>query len=153
MPRSFVLTVACVMLVFLTGCRFDRQWRQLTRAELAGTSAATDALSGRWEGNWVSEPTKHTGKLRAIITPIDERTYEALFDASYLAILRFGYGMQLHADRKSHGVISFHGEENLGKLAGGLYRYQGTADGATFRCKYVADADHGYFEMTRPQRR
>ena len=48
-------------------------------------------------------------------------------------------------------VIRFNGQENLGWLAGGVYRYDGTTDGQAFDCTYQSKHDHGRFQMTRPQ--
>lgn len=126
------------------GCSFDRNWRRLTR-----TPTQDGGLSGQWVGTWKSEHSNHSGQLRAIITPVDDATYRANFDATYLGILRFGYSMNLAAQEEGD-VIRFQGEENLGWIAGGLYRYDGTTDGQTFDCTYQSKSDHGRFQMTRP---
>ena len=165
-PREYAITAAYNMLhmlrnafitaltlMLLAGCSFDRQWRQLSHAAAAGESETSDKLAGRWEGKWVSEANNHRGKLRAIVTPLNDTTYRANFDATYLGLLRFGYGMGLKAAPRANGVIIFEGQEDLGPLAGGVYRYKGTADGTTFHCLYESGNDHGYFEMIRPQAR
>ena len=145
------------------GCAFDRRWRDLRRAQLVSSAAdavaatpaapaAADPLAGRWEGRWVSERTGHRGRLRAIITPVDATTYRVTYDATYMGVLRFGYGMDLTTSPAlTGGPLTFTGQEDLGALAGGVYRYNGTADGTTFRSTYESGADHGYFEMTRPK--
>lgn len=154
-------TFAALAVVALTatGCSFDRQWRDLKRAQAVAddaqpTAGAADPLAGRWEGKWVSERTGHSGRLRAIITPVDSTTYRVRYDAMYMGLLRFGYGMDLTASPGGGkgGPITFAGEEDLGRLAGGVYRYKGTADGAKFHSLYESRDDNGYFEMTRPAR-
>lgn len=158
-----------LLLAAASGCAFDRKWKHLSaaaaeRADLADASRA-DPLAGRWVGTWHSERNNHRGKLRAILTPARPgaavaaadaadaapAAYRADFDATYLGLLRFGYSMTLAA-RREGDVIHFHGEENLGRLAGGVYRYEGTADGRTFDCTYRSKSDHGKFQMTRPAR-
>lgn len=146
-------TPLLLILLVLTGCSFDRQWRNMAHAKLVEGTAATepsDALAGRWEGKWVSEQSGHSGRLRAIIKPVNGETYHVSYDARYMGILRFGYGMDLSASRGTDGKIAFEGQENLGAIAGGMYRYKGTADGTTFHSTYESSADHGYFEMSRP---
>ena len=147
-------TVVAALLLLLApllapagGCAFDRKWRKLAREPEVATS---DGLAGRWAGTWKSERSGHRGTLRAIITPVNETTYRADYDATYMGLLRFGYSMNLTAEPADGGGIRFTGEENLGALAGGLYRYDGTADGQSFECAYEAKADHGRFQMTRP---
>jgi hypothetical protein len=156
MPAMRNVALATVLIALLTGCSFDRKWRAAKRAEAAfvpttlAVTPPTDPLAGRWQGKWVSKSNGHSGGLRAIITRVDDHTYRADFDASYMAILRFGYGMQLNAKRDPDGEIAFEGNENLGSLAGGEYQYNGTADGTTFDATYKSSADHGTFQMTRP---
>ena len=147
-PLSAVLLLGA-LLPLAGGCAFDRQWNRM-----AAQAQPEDAggLAGRWVGTWHSERSNHKGGLRAIVTPVNEITYRARFDATYLGVLRFGYSMNLTArpDDLGGGTTRFTGEENLGWLAGGLYRYEGVADGQTFDCAYRSKNDHGRFQMTRP---
>ena len=146
-----VLLLAAPM---LGGCAFDRNWRRMVREQAAAAPSAEtgDALAGRWEGKWVSEKSGHTGSLRAIITPVDETRYHVDFDAMFFAVLRAGYAVDLSATQDAKGVTSFRGEKDLGGLAGGVYRYAGTADGQSFNATYESGADNGRFEMKRPKR-
>lgn len=156
-----VLLLAALLLL-AGGCAFDRKWKRLAAAERGGaapsasaspntTDARADKLAGRWEGTWHSERSNHSGKLRAIVTPVDAQTYRADFDATYMGLMRFGYSMKLTAQSEADQT-RFQGAENLGWLAGGLYRYDGAADGQTFDCTYRSRNDHGTFRMTRPPR-
>jgi hypothetical protein len=159
MRRLFALLLLCVVVVPAAGgCAFDRRWRDMKRAQFAAAqagepapaSAETDPLVGRWEGKWVSEQNGHNGKLRAIAKRVDETTYRIDYDATFLKLMRFGYGMPLTVTRKPDGTMSFEGQEDLGPIAGGVYRYNGSADGRTFRSTYQSKADHGTFDMVRP---
>jgi hypothetical protein len=140
--------VPALLLPLLVGCSFDRQWRQLVREPEA--KVQNDALSGRWEGKWVSDASGHSGKLRAIITKTDAMNYRANFDAKFLAIFRFDHATTLTGAATRNGTIEFKGEENLGSMAGGVYKYAGQADGKTFASTYQSSNDHGHFRMTRP---
>jgi hypothetical protein len=152
---------AAIVLLLITllplagGCAFDRNWKRLSAAARQETEATTttdpDKLAGRWEGTWQSERSNHSGKLRAIITPVNETTYRADFSATYLGLMRFGYSMNLAAQTEGD-VIRFQGEEDLGWLAGGVYRYDGATDGQAFDCTYTSKGDDGTFRMTRPTR-
>ena len=163
LPRP-AATLVLLLAVCAGGCAFDREWRRLNRAQFAATAKTTtapadaDPLAGRWEGRWVSERNGHAGKLRAIVKPIDATAYRVDYDAMYMGVLRFGYGMKLTAAREpgrdGNGDgerVAFEGQENLGPLAGGVYRYKGVADGRTFTATYESRHDHGRFEMTRPK--
>jgi hypothetical protein len=162
--KSVTLVVLAGLVVASAGgCAFDRKWRALSRADFyarrdiaEGASIddpLADPLAGRWDGKWVSEASGHTGRLRAIITPVDATTYRVDYDATFLAVLRFGYGMNLTVTPSPDGgPVTFEGREDLGPLAGGVYRYHGTADGQAFRSTYESGNDHGRFEMTRPKK-
>ena len=166
------LTLAILLALAGGGCAFDRDWKRLAAAVPsdqavgvgvgAAEAAVPDPLAGRWEGTWTSETTNHSGKLRAIVTPAGDDAYRARFDATYFGLMRFGYAMTLTATPPEDGggggggdagsVTRFTGEENLGWLAGGVYRYDGTTDGHTFDCAYESKHDRGRFQMTRPTR-
>ena len=154
--RSLVIMLlSATALLSAGGCAFDRDWRRMKRADFAATDVTakpSDPLAGRWEGRWVSASNGHNGKLRAIVTPVDANTYRVEYDAMFFAFLRAGYGTNLTATRQPDGKINFEGQEDLGKLAGGVYRYRGSADGKSFTSTYESSYDHGTFEMTRPKK-
>jgi hypothetical protein len=141
------------------GCSFDRRWRQLRHESWAKTSAvattapaSADPLAGRWDGKWVSEQDGHSGRLRAIVDRVDGDTYHIEYDGWFFGILRFTHGMNVTTTRATDGnAVHFEGQEDLGGLAGGVYRYDGTADGQQFKSTYQSSADHGHFDMRRPQ--
>jgi hypothetical protein len=146
------------MIASSSGCAVDRKWREmshtgkgddLTRSVMED-SPLRDPLAGRWEGKWVSEQTGHSGRLRAIVTRVDGDTYRINYDAHFMGILRFTHAMNVAATREGE-TIKFHGEEDLGGMAGGVYRYDGTCNGREFTSTYDAKDDHGRFEMARPK--
>ena len=82
------------------------------------------------------------------MTKLSEGQYEARFHAKYRKVLSFGYTATL-VGSKTNGTFYFSGEADLGKLAGGVYRYKGEVSAtnffSTYRCKY----DHGIFQLKR----
>ncbi|MEW6304572.1 MAG: hypothetical protein AB1705_13940 [Verrucomicrobiota bacterium] len=131
-------------LVTLTGCStFNRQWERA-----AAVNAPKDDIMGRWEGSWLSDKNGHTGSLRCIVKKLNENQYEFQYKAVYWKIFRYSYTVNMAVQKEEAGH-RFQGEENLGKLAGGVYAYEGKIEGsqfdATYRCKY----DHGTFKMRR----
>ena len=130
--------------IMLAGCSsFHRDWK---RAGLE--PQGTNQVAGRWEGFWMSDHNGHNGKLRCLITQTGEHTYNARYHAKYRKILGFGYTVPLKVQR-SNEVYHFAGEADLGKLAGGVYRYNGTMAGTNFHSTYRSRYDYGYFRMNR----
>lgn len=133
-----------VLLCLTGGCSsFNRAWREVGRQP-----TQTDSIEGRWEGRWLSEVNGHQGRLRCLMTRQTDGDYAARFRASYMKVLRFGYAVTLNVELRD-GVWHFHGEEDLGKLAGGVYRYAGRATRTDFHSSYNSKHDHGTFEMRR----
>jgi len=126
------------------GCStFERRWE---RAE--PEVSADEALVGRWEGTWTSEANEHSGKLRCLVTPTDNGRYSARYHATYFGWMTFEYGMEFEA-QKENTIWRFAGEEDLGWLFGGAYRFKGHVDGEQFYATYESKLDHGRFEMVR----
>jgi hypothetical protein len=134
----FIVTLLC-------GCSgFNREWKA------AGKSAMpTNSITGRWEGRWLSHENGHNGALRCLITKPSEGSYEAYFRATYLKVARFSYKVPLRVT-SSNDMWHFTGEEDVGMMAGGLYRYVGFASGTNFNSTYHSKHDQGVFQMTRP---
>jgi hypothetical protein len=138
--------LATGLMVLLCGCSsFNRKWR-----EAGKRPTPTNAIAGRWEGRWLSHQNGHNGALRCIITESDMGTYEAYFRAAYLKVVRFSYKVPLTVTQ-SNDVWHFTGEENLGLMAGGVYRYAGSASQTNFNSTYSSKHDDGVFQMSRPQ--
>ena len=149
LPRMAVRvsrTVAFVVLIALcSGCglTFHRDWVAAKNAPVSD-----DPLAGLWEGTWASDADGHNGKLRAIITKCPDGHYHARYCATFALVIPFAYETTHSATRRD-GVTYFSGEQDLGMLAGGLYRYNGHADGHNFIADFHADNDYGVFRMQR----
>jgi len=125
------------------GCTtFNHDWK------VAQSVPATE-LQGRWQGFWLSDANGHTGKLRCVISKREDGDYRARFHANYGKVLNFGYTVTLKVEPLD-GSYKFHGQANLGWLAGGVYSYDGHADQTNFFSTYSSKYDHGTFQMTRP---
>lgn len=137
---------AIILALLLCGCSgFNRAWTQ------AGTrTQSTNSIEGRWEGRWLSAKNGHNGNLRCLITKDTNDACSARFRATYAKILRFSYTIPLEVTR-SNEVWYFRSEADLGKMAGGVYQYEGTTTATHFHSTYSSKYDHGDFEMSRVQ--
>jgi hypothetical protein len=143
------LLTAALILGLAPGCgaiRFKRAW---ARHE---TPPGATLLEGRWQGTWSSEWNGHSGRLRCIVTAGEPGRFEAWFYSNY-SLFFFQYRTELTATGTPDGRLTFEGQEDLGSMAGGLYRYDGAVDGDAFHATFTAEnGDHGVFEMMRVQR-
>jgi hypothetical protein len=133
------------LIAFACGCSFSRAWKKAAKEPVASGS-----MEGRWQGHWLSEVNGHNGKLLCIVSQQEQGDYAARFRATYKKLLKFSYTVSLKAEQRD-GVWHFHGEEDLGKLAGGVYQYEGTVTPTNFHSTYRSPYDHGVFEMQRPE--
>jgi len=132
-------------ILLLTGCSgFRGDWKRA-----AAIPVPEGSIEGRWEGSWVSDENGHHGRLRCLLTIDETGTYQARFHAKYKRILSFGYDVPLQVIHDG-SVFRFTGEADLGKLAGGIYTYEGNASPTNFFSTYKCRYDHGTFQMTRP---
>jgi hypothetical protein len=147
----FHLTLALSMLL-LAGCAsFERDWKA---AEHRSAFAKSDAFTGRWDGRWTS--AKHRtrdgyagGRLRCLLTKVDDRRYEARFKANWM-IFATSYRTVLGVER--HGrELQLAGEHPLSSMFGGVYKYAGRVTPERFTATYDSSYDSGKFEMQRPQ--
>lgn len=138
---ALALCLACT-----TACSsFNREWQAV-----AAGPVKTGSIEGAWDGIWLSDHNQHTGRLRAIITKLDNDEYHARFHASYLRILTFGQAVNL-AVKQDGTNFTFSGAADLGKSYGGIYEYQGNSSPEGFYSTYKCSIDHGTFRMTRPE--
>ncbi len=145
-PRNLKGFAALLCFLLLCGCStFNRDWRSAAK-----NPAPANSVEGRWEGRWLSDANGHTGALRCLVTRVDEAHCRARFHAIYGKVLRFTYTVPLTIQSHVDGW-EFDGEENLGKLAGGVYYYEGRANATNFSSTYRSTYDHGTFEMHRPE--
>ena len=143
---SVSLAFLVLALLASSGCStvsgFRRDWNSPC------CCAAGSDLSGCWEGCWESHCTGHHGKLQAIITKVDDSHYCARFHGTFFKFLPFEYSMLLSAQPEGDRYL-LSGQKDLGKLAGGIYRYEGHATPNEFFASYNSSKDRGVFVMTR----
>jgi hypothetical protein len=143
------LVLAPICIGTVASCStFERDWQE--RRQVA---VAPGAFQGCWEGTWTSDWNGHSGKLRAIITPISGARYNVRFHAVYdllFAPLTFEYEMPMEIQRHGNAIL-FKGSADLGVLAGGEFMYDGACRGDIYRSDYDSSLDHGVFEMRRPR--
>lgn len=145
-PRCLLALLALVLLAS-SGCSalsgFRRDWNSPCCCAAGG-----EDLTGCWEGCWESHCTRHNGKLQAIITKVDDSHYCARFHGTFFKFLPFEYSMLLSAQPDGDRFL-LSGQKDLGKLAGGMYRYEGHATANEFLANYSSCKDRGVFVMTR----
>lgn len=145
---SAILLLALCCL--LGSCSFQREWRE---AVAARPVPATD-FTGPWSGTWHSQPTGHSGKLRAIITPAEGTAagepglYEFYYHATWATILRAGFRASFEVEQEKDGVFRVSGEHALGRR--GRYRQDATLTSDRFDATYDAGIDQGTMVLRRP---
>ena len=128
------------------GCStFNYEWKMASKHPHPAGS-----LEGRWEGTWKSDSNGHNDRLRCLISKQPGGHYLARYYANYGRMLTFGYTARLDA-QETAGAFKFAGSADLGWYAGGVYRYEGRAEGTNFFSTYRCPSDHGVFQMTRPR--
>jgi hypothetical protein len=143
--NSVALWLAMFLLAGLCGCSsFNRDWRH-TAAALPGNAS----IEGRWEGHWISSGGHH-GRLRCLMSQETNSVCQARFHATYGGIFHFTYMVPLEMQPHDIGW-EFNGEANLGKLAGGIYYYEGRATTTNLISTYRSKYEHGKFELWRPK--
>ncbi len=86
--------------------------------------------------------------MRAVLSRVSESEYQARFHAKYKKILSFTYGTAFRGGWTNNEFV-FRGEENLGKLAGGVYKYEGRISPTNFFSTYDSHYDTGTFTLKR----
>ena len=154
---SLAIFAALGMIAF-TGCAsFEREWKTGQRQPHVRCfllNEPRDPFTGRWEGRWTS--AKHHkssgeamgGRLRCVLTKLDDRRYEARFKANWL-VFASGYTTVFEVERRAGG-LQLQGEHRMTALFGGVYRYAGRVTPERFAATYDSSYDHGALEMTRP---
>ena len=109
-------------------------------------------ITGAWIGTWRSEANGHHGVLRCVISRENGKAddYRFHYHATYGAMLTVAYGVTEQVKRAGdHFILT--GDHDLGYLAGGMYHYNGSATVKSMKSTYRSPADHGVFELARPQ--
>ena len=136
-----------MVMVWLCGCSsFNKEWK----AAVDSAAAPHNPIEGRWSGEWRSDRNSHHGDLRAVVTKASDTTYRAHFHATFWKIFWYTYVATLSGQETTNGTTLLRGDANLGKLAGGVYKYEAMVTPQEFRATYSSKHDHGRFRMTRP---
>ena len=142
-PRAWIFLFTFV--IFSIGCStFDRDWNSAQQS--AG-------IEGRWVGRWHSDTNQHNDVLRCLITRKEVGVYHTRFHAKYkwgILPISFGYGLDMTVT-ESNGQYQFQGEADLGKLAGGLYHYNGSGTTNQLQFNYRSPKDQGTFQLQRSE--
>ena len=121
--------------------RFRQEWSRSRISQDGG-------LAGRWRGEWRSSTNGHCGPLRCVLSTAKELQYTAIFHAVYWKVLRVSYSVPLELVR-TNDHFSFQGQVDLGKLAGGVYRFAGVCTFRSFDGTYENRYGRGHLQMTR----
>ena len=143
-PRVYLLGFFAALIA--VGCSsFNRDWKKAAGQPIQG-------IEGRWIGRWHSDHNQHNGVLRCLISKKEVDLYETRFHAKYkLSILTISYPYNMVMTINSNGdTYNFKGEANLGRLAGGVYQYDGTGTTNNLAINYRSPKDHGTFRLQRP---
>jgi hypothetical protein len=124
---------------------FDREWR----AAATNLSVPAGGISGRWEGTWQNRNNTHHDKMRGILTRVGPNEYAARFHAKYFKIFSFSYRTTFRGTWEGNEFV-FRGEENLGWLAGGVYKYVGRISPTNFFSTYDNRYNSGTYMLKRP---
>ena len=144
-PRSLIPALLIASLGL--GCSaFDRDWKKAASQPQAG-------IEGRWIGQWKSKQNQHHGVLRCLIDKKEDNLYETRFHAKYkLGILTLGYSYTMEMTIAQDGAeYQFTGEADLGKLAGGVYQYNGSGTTNQLIINFRSPKDRGTFRLQRPE--
>ena len=137
------------LLTLVVLCVFPPQLDQSLCAADASTSRWSPV--GRWQGQWESQSTGHTGPLRARIRQIDENRYRAVFTGRFLKVIPFAYPAKLDLVATSAddptSVWKLHSSQRLPLL--GTYEMDATVTRDQFRAEFRGRRDVGTFELTR----
>lgn len=107
-----------------------------------------DLMEGNWHGTWSSNQRDMGGELRCRIGKLPSGDYRAQFNAVFAKVFTNESLVKLRVDSKGSSW-TFSGEEDLGMLKGGIYKYTGRSDGQEFVCDYDSRYDKGTFRMKR----
>lgn len=122
---------------------FQRRWN-----DPASQPKTNSGLTGRWQGEWVSQSNGHRGALKCLLTKTEAGEYQATFHAVYARFLSVCYSVPLQG-QQSGEKLKLEGQADLGQLAGGIYHYEGEADETAFNCTYRCAYDHGTFHLRK----
>jgi hypothetical protein len=133
-----------LLIIATSGCStvYNQKWNKAAK-----NPDPSSMINGRWQGKWLSDRNQHTGKLRCIVTQKQANLYDFHYWATW-SIFAGAYHVEF-AIQETNNTAHFAGSKDLGKLAGGLYQYEGNIEGDVFRASYDSKYDEGMFELSR----
>lgn len=146
--RGFRAVTSLLLLSFVvSSCgtlAYNRAWEDFEPV------LTIDPAEGRWTGEWKSDWNGHSGGLRCMLTRKSADTYFARFYSTYGWFFFFRHEARFLITSETPAAVHFEGQEDLGSLAGGVYRYAGSVSADRFEATFEAEnGDHGVFSMTR----
>jgi len=147
--RIFSLTLLALASLLGVSCTsFETAWQDSVKSYHIGT---VKAPAGPWVGNWTTVTNGHTGKLRAIVTPVSgsPNEYSFRYKATWAKVFTGGYTVNFPVTKQG-GAYVVDGQQNLGFF--GTFGHKARITSSTFEASYSNDAgDLGAFSMRRPQ--
>jgi hypothetical protein len=151
--RTLALSSLALVLSNCAGAGFNRDWNAAVAARKADGGKG-DAISGPWQGTWLSHSNAHTGDLRCLVEPKTGTAagkpgdYRFRYHATWGKIFQGGFAADFPAVKEGNG-FRVKGTETLGLFGG--FDHDGKITGDQFTAKYSSDqGDHGVFNMKRP---
>jgi hypothetical protein len=129
--------------LFNSRSAFLEQWRRYETIK-----PSPQGIEGRWVGEWISESNGHHGELKCVLVPVSKANYRAYFYATFAKVFRVAYATNLTLEQ-SDGRAALKGAEDLGPLAGGVYRCEGEVTDNKMQCRYSCKYDQGVFHLQR----
>jgi hypothetical protein len=145
-PTIPLLFVAAFLLSSCTS--FERQWRQSVADYQTGKVAAP---AGPWTGTWTTSTNGHTGNLRAIVSPAEDKPgeYDFRYHATWAKILSGSYKVRYPVTKRG-GTHHVDGEQKMGVF--GTFRHRASITRDRFDATYSNDkGDLGKFSLRRPE--
>lgn len=141
--RLLRLLLLLTLATSLDACssNFDAKW------QAAGRRPANDPYAGRWAGEWKSTRGTHHDRLECVFTKQTPAHYTADFHAHWHG-LSSSYTVGF-ATTPARDGLHFRGQQDLGKLQGGVYKYEGVVTPVKFQAHYDSSYDTGVFELRR----
>jgi hypothetical protein len=145
--------LAMFSLTFFAGCSsFSRDYKKaLAEQRPAGS------IEGPWNGTWTSNGG-HAGSLKCLLTrngPAQSdagapTTYRARFEATFWKVFTGRYDVTLSGKENPDGTAHLTGDQDLGKMVGGVFHYDAHVTPTNFDATYESSKDDGKFTMKRP---
>jgi len=148
--KTLLPTFCLCLLISCGGRNFDNSWQRSNKKYNIGGKYA---VTGPWEGTWLSDSNGHKGKLRCIITPLggsqESGSYLFRYWATWAGPLQGGFDAEFDIE-KMGSQYHVQGTQDLGTF--GSFQHEGVIQGENFEATYRSSTgDHGTFNLHRPE--